>query len=84
MSVRSPVLLTWFNQTWLPIWRENAPGRTRQYIVDGTDIEIPEKHVKYYDGAGLRKNQDETFSYGYKVVWLMEVIDKKGVIVALA
>ena len=45
MSTRAPALLNWFNQDWLPIWRQNSPGRTRQYIVDGTDLEIPEQHV---------------------------------------
>lgn len=83
MSTRAPHLLQWFNRDWLPIWRENAPGRTRQYIVDGTDIEIPERHVRYYNGAGSRRNPDETFSHGYKIVWLMEIIDQKGIIVAL-
>jgi hypothetical protein len=40
MSTRAPELLTWFNCDWLPIWRENCPGRTRQYILDGMDLEI--------------------------------------------
>lgn len=83
LSTRAPALLEWFNKDWLPIWQDHAPGRTRQYIVDGTDIEIPQEHVKYYDGAGTRRNSDDTFSHGYKIVWIMEIIDKKGVIVAL-
>jgi hypothetical protein len=84
MSCRAPELLAWFNRDWLPIWRQNAPGRTRQYILDGTDLEIPEKHVRFYDGAGTRRNDDDTFSHGYKVVWLAEIIDRKGVIVTMS
>ena len=83
MSSRAPQLLEWFNQSWLPLWRQNSPGRTRQYIVDGTDIHVASEHVKFYQGAGTRRNQDDTYSHGYKVVWLMEVIDKKGIIVAI-
>jgi Transposase DDE domain len=83
MSSRAPELLKWFNQDWRAIWESNAPGRTHQYIVDGTDIEIPQEHVKYYAGAGSRRNRDDSMSYGYKLVCLMEIIDKKGVIVAL-
>ena len=86
-SCRAPSLLSWFNQDWLPIWRENSPGRTRQYILDGTDLEVPAEHVRFYKGAGTRRieNTDgsESFSYGYKVVWLAEIIDRKSVIVAI-
>lgn len=88
MSTRAPELLTWFNRDWLPIWRANSPGRTRQYILDGTDIEIPEQHVRFYDGAGTRriehKDGSETVTHGYKIVWLAEIIDRKNVIVTLA
>lgn len=76
-------LLRWFNEQWRPLWKEHSPGKTKQYILDGTDIEIPEKHVRYYKGAGTRKNKDETYSHGYKIVWLYEVIDNKGVIIAI-
>lgn len=87
MSCRAPVLLSWFNQHWLPIWREHSPGRTRQYILDGTDLEVPEKHVRFYKGAGTRriehKDGTETITHGYKVVWIAEIIDRKSVIVAI-
>lgn len=76
-------LIRWFNEKWHPILRRHSPGRSKQYIVDGTDIEIPEKHVRFYKGAGVRRNPDETYSYGYKMVWIYEIIDNKGVIIAL-
>jgi hypothetical protein len=88
MSIRAPELLGWFNRDWLSIWRANAPGRTRQYILDGTDIEIPEQHVRFYDGAGTRrvehKDGSVTVTHGYKIVWLAEIIDRKSVIVTIA
>jgi hypothetical protein len=88
MSCRAPSLLSWFNRDWLPIWRANSPGRTRQYILDGTDLEIPEKHVRFYKGAGTRRVENDdgtvTATHGYKVVWLAEIIDRKSVIVALS
>lgn len=87
MSTRAPELLNWFNRIWLPIWREHSPGRTRQYILDGTDLEIPEEHVKFYDGAGTRRIEHQdgtvTITHGYKIVWLAEIIDRKSVIVTL-
>jgi len=76
-------LLRWFNEKWIALWQSQSPGRTGQYILDGTDIEIPEKHARFYKGAGVRKNPDDTYSYGYKIVWLYEVIDNKGVIIAM-
>ena len=34
-SITSPsILMDWFNEGWLPLWRKTAPGRTRQYILD--------------------------------------------------
>lgn len=87
-SCRAPSLLNWFNQNGLPLWRENSPGRTRQYILDGTDLEIPEKHVRFYKGAGTRRidhpDGTETISHGYKIVWRAEIIDRKSVIVAMS
>ena len=76
-------LVTWFNEQWLPIWRANSPGRTHQYILDGTRIEVPAHLWKKYKGAGCVENPDGTYSYGYKAVWLQEIIDQKGVIVSL-
>jgi hypothetical protein len=76
-------LINWYNRDWLNILRENSPGRTRQYILDGTKIYVPESSWTEYQGAGKVKNQDGTYSYGYKIVWLQEILDKKGVIVSL-
>lgn len=88
MECRAPALLGWFNQDWLPIWRENSPGRTRQYILDGTDLEIPAKHVRFYEGAGTRRVEHNdgtsTTTHGYKVVWIAEIIDHKSIIVAIS
>ena len=83
MRVKSEQLMEWFNQDWLPIWRANSPGRTHQYILDGTRIEVPAHLAKKYQNCGCVKNEDDTHSYGYKAVWLQEIIDQKGVIVAL-
>ncbi len=80
---RAGKMILWFNEKWGPLCQRYAPGRTRQYVIDGCDIPIPEKHVRFYKGAGVRKNPDDTYSYGYKAVWIYEIIDKKGVIVAL-
>lgn len=83
LKMKSDKLVTWFNQQWLPIWRAHSPGRTHQYILDGTRIEVPAHLWKKYQGAGCVENPDGAYSYGYKAVWLQEIIDQKGVIVSL-
>jgi len=83
LSVKAEKLLEWFNRDWLSIWRANAPGRTRQYILDGTRIEVPVHLAKKYQGSGCVENEDGSLSYGYKAVWLQEIIDHKGIIVAM-
>jgi hypothetical protein len=83
LSSKPDGLVNWYNREWLNILRENSPGRTRQYILDGTKIFVPEKSWTEYQGAGKVKNPDGTYSYGYKIVWLQEILDKKGVIVSL-
>ena len=83
MDTKPDSILNWFNGTWCGILRQRAPGRTRQHILDGMKIEVPEHSWKQYEGAGCVKNPDGTYSYGYKVVWLQEIIDRKGVLVAM-
>ena len=56
------------------------PGRTRQYIIDGTEIIVPRHLYENFEGAGLVKNKEGEISCGYKVVWIQEIIDRKGVI----
>lgn len=76
-------IISWYNREWLPIWRKEAPGRTRQYIVDGTKIKVPLHLVDQYQGAGIVRNNEGELEAGYKVVWLQEIIDKKGILVSL-
>jgi len=83
LQTKPDQLIEWFNTKWLPLWRVHAPGRTRQYILDGCKIEIPAHRLNDYQGAGVVKNQDGTSSFGYKAVWLQEIIDQKGIFVAL-
>lgn len=84
LSVKEDALCKWFNQGWLPLWQTNSPGRTRQYVLDGTKIELPNGQVaRFYEGAGAVSDDQGNVSFGYKVVFLYEIIDKKGVIVAL-
>lgn len=83
LSCNADSVVKWFNKKWRPIWQNNSPGRTRQYILDGTYILVPAHLVSKYEGAGTVKDEDGKVSHGYKVVFLYEIIDKKGVMVAL-
>lgn len=83
LSVKPEKLIEWFNTSWNDLMKVNAPGRTRQYIIDGTELLIPQDLFKKFEGAGVVKDSYDNTSYGYKVVWIQEIIDRKGVIRAL-
>lgn len=80
LSTKADKLLNWFNGDWNQLMKLNAPGRTRQYIIDGTEIIVPRHLYKDFEGAGLVKNKEGEISCGYKIVWIQEIIDRKGVI----
>ncbi len=84
LHMRPEQIIDWFNTQWLSLWRAHSPGRTRQYILDGCKIEIPAHRFKDYQGAGVVVNSDGTRSYGYKAVWMQEIIDQKCIFVTLA
>lgn len=80
LSTKADKLLNWFNGDWNQLMKLNAPGRTRQYIIDGTEIIVPRHLYEDFEGAGLVKNKEGEISCGYKIVWIQEIIDRKGVI----
>ena len=80
LSTKADKLLDWFNNDWNQLMKSNAPGRTRQYIIDGTEIIVPSHLYEHFEGAGLVKNKDGEITCGYKVVWIQEIIDRKCVI----
>lgn len=83
LHLKPEQLIDWFNHQWLELWRTHSPGRTHQYIVDGCKIEIPAHRFKDYQGAGVVENKDGTYSYGYKAVWMQEIIDRKCIFVTM-
>ena len=80
LSTKADKILSWFNNDWNQIMKSNAPGRTRQYIIDGTEIIVPRHLYESFEGAGLVKDSNDEISCGYKIVWIQEIIDRKGVI----
>ena len=80
LSVTPDKILDWFNEKWSPLLEKNSPGKTRQYIIDGMKINIPKHLFEKFQSAGVVKNNDGESEYGYKVVWIYEIIDRKGVI----
>jgi len=83
LQSKPDLLIDWFNKSWSTLVKNNSPGRTRIYIMDGTKLVVPKHLVEKFQGAGVVKNDDGTVECGYKVVWIKELIDKKGVIRAL-
>lgn len=76
-------ILSWFNRDWLSILRDHAPGRTHTYILDGTKILIPAHLKDKFPDCGCVSDEAGNVEYGYKVVFLYEMIDRKGMIVAM-
>lgn len=83
LNSKAEAILSWFNQDWLSVTRDHAPGRTHTYILDGTKIPIPQHLVNKFPGCGYVSDDNGNAEYGYKVVFLYEIIDRKGVIVAM-
>ena len=76
-------MIDWFNKKGGDIFKKASRGRTRQYIMDGTKIRVPKHLAKDFQESGKVKNNEGEYEYGYKVVWIYEIIDRKGVIRAL-
>jgi hypothetical protein len=83
LGLKADSIMKWFNESFQKLLKTEAPGRTKQYILDGTKIEIPSHLGHSYQQSGLVSDVNDKHSFGYKAVWLQEIIDKKGVIVAL-
>jgi len=89
LHLKPELMIHWFNTKMLPIWRSQIPSQSKTYILDGTKIEIPEKIWRNYQGAGKVQNDDGSYSYGYKVVWIQEVVPmsngkkSRGILVGL-
>ena len=79
----SSALIDWFNKSWLELWRNASPGRTHQYILDGMKIETLPPKKRSREGSGVVSDNEGNTTHGYKVVWLQEIIDRKGILVAL-
>ncbi len=82
-AVDSEGMMSWWNEGLFASWQEQAKlsvgeeGVTRKFILDGMKIEVP-AHLKHkYVGAGTVKNDDGTYSHGYKVVWMQQVLIPK-------
>ena len=41
---------------------------------------MPRHLYESFEGAGLVKDSNDEISCGYKIVWIQEIIDRKGVI----
>lgn len=80
LAAKPHELIDWFNNTWSPLLAECSPGRTGIYLMDGMKIHIPAHLFEKFQGAGKVKNNKGEYEYGYKVVWIYEVIDRVGVI----
>jgi hypothetical protein len=83
LGLKAESIMKWFNDSFQKLLKIQAPGRTKQYILDGTKIEVPAHLSSKYQYSGLVSDENDKHSFGYKAVWLQEIIDNKGIIVAL-
>ena len=80
LSVQAEDLVNWFNEKWSPLLKEQAVGDVRHYVMDGMKIHVPPHLYKKFEGAGCVDDGTGNYEYGYKVVWIYEIIDRKGII----
>ena len=80
LGIRPQQIIDWYNEKWSPLMKAHARGDVRQYVMDGMKIHVPPHLYKKFEEAGVVKNSDGDCEYGYKVVWIYELIDKKGII----
>ncbi len=83
LSTKAEDIVDWFNGILNNIFKEQSVGRTHHYIIDGTKLHVPKHLFESFQGAGVLKNAENDSEYGYKVVWIQEIIDRKGVIRAM-
>ena len=80
LATKVESIIDWYNEDWSPLMKGHARGEVRQYLMDGMKIHIPPHLYEKFEGAGIVKNNDGDLEYGYKVVWIYELIDRKGII----
>ena len=51
LSTKADKLLNWFNGDWNQLMKLNAPGGTREYIIDGIEIVVPRHLYEDYEGT---------------------------------
>lgn len=64
-------------------WFNTLQGARNSILLMELKLLIPEHLLKDYEGAGTVKDSQENIRHGHKVVWIQEIIDRKGVIRAL-
>lgn len=83
LSSKADEIVSWFNKEARRIFSKSVAGRTRVYIIDGTKLELPLEKVSSCQNAGVVKDGNDNVTGGYKVVWIRELLDQKGMIVAM-
>ena len=73
-------MLRWFNRQAGDCFVRNTRGKTGIFVVDGVKLHVPSLLVDKFQNAGVVKDNEGQFEYGYKVVWIYELIGRKGVI----
>jgi hypothetical protein len=71
-------MLDWFNRDLFPLWQkpvENPGTRPRKFIIDGTKIEVPAHLASQYQGSGCVSDKDGNLTYGYKAVWIQQILE---------
>ena len=72
-------MIEWFCRQAGLSFARGAVGRTRIYVIDGVKLHVPAHLVDKFQNAGTVKNNEGEYEHGYKVVWIYELIGRKGV-----
>ena len=80
LKLKPEEMVNWFNKCWSHQNDDLSPGKTRLFIMDGCKINVPEHNHGKYQRSGKVKNKKGEYEYGYKIVWIQEIIDRKTII----
>lgn len=79
LQVKADQMESWYNTKVNQYLKSQVAGRTHVYVMDGTKLTIPAHLHGKYPHSGMVKDHEGRIHYGYKVVWICELLDRKRI-----
>ena len=74
-------LIDWFNDKVGDIFSEHSKDKAHKcFVLDGMEIELTYEQSKKFPNCGVIREEGELPRYGYKLVWILELLNHRGII----